>query len=397
MDLRDAAPGVCTGLLEGGADTYRAYGVRSVDDAAPVTADTLFRVASVSKLVTATAVHRLGVSLDSRVRDHLPAFRVADTDAADRVTVRDLLTHRSGWSPDHATSRPADEQDAGALARAVADLARAPQVFPLRRFYGYSNSGFVVLARIAEVVAGEPYEHAVRRLVFAPAGMRRSTFFTDEAVTYPVALGHAGDPPRVVRPWGRSRARNGAGGLITTARDLIAFCRHLLTEPQPMWEPLADAVGFGDRIGMAWHVREPVNGSRAVGHPGVTRGYTARLTIVPDTGRAFVALAGSEHAGAALAEATDAALGLPREPDRPYVPAPDVREFLGVYGDGANDTRVEATEDGVALSGDLTTPVRFTGPDEGRGAHGLIVRFIRDGGEVTWLRVGARVLRRQTL
>ena len=49
--------------------------------------------------------------------------------------------------------RPAGELDDGALARAVADMATAPQIFPLRRFYGYSDAGFVILARIAEVVA----------------------------------------------------------------------------------------------------------------------------------------------------------------------------------------------------------------------------------------------------
>ncbi|GAB2837126.1 hypothetical protein GCM10027176_46960 [Actinoallomurus bryophytorum] len=82
-------------------------------------------------------------------------------------------------------------------------------------------------------MAGEPYEHTARRLVFEPAGMRRSTFFTDEAITHPVALGHDGTPSRVVRPWGRSRARNGAGGLMTTARDLLAFVRHITAEPRP--------------------------------------------------------------------------------------------------------------------------------------------------------------------
>jgi CubicO group peptidase (beta-lactamase class C family) len=203
-------PGVCTGSLDGGEESYGSYGVRSVEDPVPVNEDTLFRVASISKLITATLLVRLGIGLDAAVRDHLPDFQLADPTVAERVTVRDLLTHRAGFAPDHAMARPADELDDGALARAVTGMATAPQIFPLRRFYGYSNAGFVILARIAEVVAGEPYEHAARRLVFEPAGMERSTFFTDEAITYPIALGHDGTPPRVVRPWGRSRATCGS-------------------------------------------------------------------------------------------------------------------------------------------------------------------------------------------
>lgn len=414
-------PGVCTGLLEddslnehgghggqGAKETYGAHGVRSVEDAVPVTPDTLFRVASISKLITATALTELGVDLDAPVRRHLPGFRVAEAGVGERVTVRDLVTHRSGWAPDHTSSRPADESDAGALARAVADLAAAPQIFPPGRLYGYSNAGFVVLARIVEAVAGEPYEHAVRRLVFEPAGMERATFFADEAITRPVALGHTGTPARVVRPWGRSRARNGAGGLMASARDLIAYARYMLARPHRMWEPLDDAVGgMGDRVGVAWHLQDLPGGGRAAGHSGLTAGYTSRLTIVPGEGRAFVVLANSDQAVREVSRATERALGLPSRPlsdeerDHAYVSAPDVGDHLGVYTDGAGDTRVDGAGDGVVLTGEVTggeaRRVRFTGPDEGVDEHGGIVRFIRDGGAVAWMRVDGAVLRRTSL
>ncbi len=390
----EAAPGACTGLLDDGKETYGSYGVRSVEDPGAVTPDTLFRVASISKVVTATALTRLGVDLSSPVRDHLPGFRVAEDGVGERVTVRDLVTHRGGWEPDHAAYRPADELDAEALTRAVADMASARQIFPLGRFYGYSDAGFTVLARVVEVAAGEPYEHAVRRLVFEPAGMTRSTFFTDEAVTYPIALGHTGSPPEVIRPWGRSRARNGAGGLMTTARDLIAFARHLLAAPQPMWQPLADAEVPGHRVAVAWNVHDLPDGTRTVGHGGLTRGYSSLLTLVPESRRAFVIVANSDQTGGALDRAAADALDLPRGAAHAYVAAPDVRDQLGVYSDGDGETRVDGVGDGVMLSGGRSARVRFTGPDEGVDENGTPVRFLRDGGEVRWMRVGFRVLRR---
>lgn len=393
-ELADTVPGISIGVLDRGRESYRSYGIRSVEDPVPVGEDTLFRVASISKLITATVLIRLGVDPDSAVRDHLPEFRLGDEAVAGQLTVRDLLTHRSGFAPHHALDRPADELDDQALARAVAELSTAPQIFPLRRFYSYSNAGFVLLARVAEAVAGEPYEHAVRRLVFEPAGMERSTFFADEAITYPIALGHTGTPPRLIRPWGRSRARNGAGGLMTTARDLVAFARHVLEEdPQPGWEPLGEGVAPGERVGAAWNLREIPGGGWTAGHEGLTLGYASSLTVTKD--RAYVILANSDAAGRALATATASALGLPAAAtSHTYLQAPDVRDHLGVYTDGADEVRVDGAGDGVVLAGDGAGRVRFTGPDEGRGEDDSLVRFIREDGHVAWLRVGGRILRR---
>ena len=118
------------------------------------------------------------------------------------------------------------------------------------------------------------------------------------------------------------------------------------------------------------------------------------MTVIPQSKRAFVILANSELAGPALAEETDAALGLPAEPEHTYVQAPVVRDHLGVYTDGRDDIRVDAVGDGVVLSGGDMGRVRFIGPDEGRGEDRLLVRFIRDGGQVAWLRLGGRVLRK---
>lgn len=392
--LGQTVPGLCIGSLRDGVESYATYGVRSVEDPVPVNADTLFRVASISKLITGLLLGRLQVSPDAAVRDYLPAFALADPAVAERLTVRDLLTHRSGFASDYALDRPADELDEGALARAVADLATSPQIYPLGRFYSYSNAGFVVLARIAEVVADEPYEHAARRLVFEPAGMDRSTFFTDDAITLPVALGHGGTPARVIRPWGRSRARNGVGGLMTTARELMALSRQLLADPPPDWTPLAERSEPGQYVGMAWQIRDIPGIGRTVGHPGLTRGFASRLTIVPETGRALVILANSDRAGFAVGRATDAFLGAPAESEPEYLPAPEIGDYLGVYTDGVIDLQVGPAEDGVAIEGPEMVRVRFTKPDEGRGDQGQLVRFIRDDGEARWLRIGDRILRK---
>ena len=94
-------PGVALGVLRDGKTVIRGFGVTSVEDPLPVTAGTIFPLASISKTVTAMAVMRLveqgKLDLRAPVRTYLPDFRVQDEAASRDVTVWHLLTHLGGW------------------------------------------------------------------------------------------------------------------------------------------------------------------------------------------------------------------------------------------------------------------------------------------------------------
>ena len=94
-------PGVAMGLLNNGQVTTRTFGVTNIDDPQPITTETLFALASISKTVTATAMMRLvgqgKVDLKAPVRQYLPDFRVKDEAASRSVTILNLLTHTAGW------------------------------------------------------------------------------------------------------------------------------------------------------------------------------------------------------------------------------------------------------------------------------------------------------------
>src|SRR5262249_31669420 len=94
-------PGVAMGVLRNGQATIRGFGVRTVTDPQPVTRNTVFPLASISKTVTTTAVMRLveqgKIDLHAPVRKYLPDFRVADEAASRDVTIWHLVTHTSGW------------------------------------------------------------------------------------------------------------------------------------------------------------------------------------------------------------------------------------------------------------------------------------------------------------
>ena len=158
-----SVPGVALGVLSAGEEETAALGVTSLENPLEATPDTLFQIGSITKTFTATAVMRLvergELELAEPVRRTLPEFRLADEDAASRVTVRQLLTHTGGWLGDYFDDLgPGDD----ALARMIERLADAPQLTPLGEVWAYNNTAFYVAGRVIEVVSGTPFERALR-------------------------------------------------------------------------------------------------------------------------------------------------------------------------------------------------------------------------------------------
>jgi CubicO group peptidase (beta-lactamase class C family) len=232
---RHGVPGLAVGLVHPGGEQVAGYAVTNVEHPLPVDGETLFHAASITKTLTATAVLRLvergALALDAPVRTYLPDLRLADEDVAARVTLAHLLTHTAGWpEPRNAGPWPHTGPGDDALARFVATLADLPQERPLGTHWAYSNHSHALLGRVIEVATRQTYEAALSDLVLAPLGMTRSCFFLAEAITHRVAASHLTRPagPAVARPWWGTRAANPAGGLLSTARDLLRFaCFHL--------------------------------------------------------------------------------------------------------------------------------------------------------------------------
>ena len=106
-------PGATFGIYVGGQVYAGGVGVTSIDNPLPVTDETLGQIGSITKTFTATLLMMLAeqdkLDLDARVRDYLPDFRVGDSDASERVTVRQLVTHVGGWTGDIFTDTGAGD------------------------------------------------------------------------------------------------------------------------------------------------------------------------------------------------------------------------------------------------------------------------------------------------
>src|SRR6185436_4327926 len=181
-------PGVTLGVLRDGRTTIRGFGVTSAEDPRPVTEDTIFPLASISKTVAATAVMRLveqgKVDLRAPGRQYLPDFRVQDEAASRDVTMWHLLTHTSGWEGQLSGPDSGDET----LARFVAGLSTNMQLAPPGAAWSYNNAGFGVAGRVVEVVTGMPFGEAVNDLVFKPIGLTRAFTRVGDIVTHRFAL-----------------------------------------------------------------------------------------------------------------------------------------------------------------------------------------------------------------
>ena len=196
-------PGVAFGIVKDGRVQSRGFGVTNVDNPQPVTSDTIFTVASISKTLVATALMRLveggQLDLEAPVRSYLPDFKVQDETATRDVRIWNLMTHTPGWEGQLG----APDRGALSLAAFMESMEDLPQIAPPGAVWSYNNAGFALSGRVIEVITGKSIHEALREGVIEPLGLRRT--FTDlgNIATYRLAVGHRerGGQTMVVRPF----------------------------------------------------------------------------------------------------------------------------------------------------------------------------------------------------
>jgi CubicO group peptidase (beta-lactamase class C family) len=342
-------PGASLAVLRDGEAHTATAGVTNLDTGVEVTPDTLFQIGSIAKAYTATAVMRLAergdLGLDAPVRDLLKRFKVADPVVTNTVTPRHLLAHTSGIAGEcfEDTGRGDD-----ALERYVAGCADLGQVHELGATFSYCNSGYSILGRLIEVLRGTTWDEAIRDRIHAPLGATASGTLPEDVIWRPVAAPHQTEDDgeaHLLDAWELDRGQGPAGGIVTTAGDLLRFARmHLrgglaedgtrvLSEASvvAMREPavtLPDPDSGTTHWGLGWELVRRDGEPDLIGHGGDLLGHHAQLTICPDADLALVLLVngdGADRIADTLFRAALAEVGasLP-EPVAPPERAPDV-------------------------------------------------------------------------
>jgi CubicO group peptidase (beta-lactamase class C family) len=280
----------------------RSYGLAEVETRRPVTRKTNFRLASLSKQFTATAVMLLVADGKLRYDDSVAALLPGLPVYARGVTLRHLLNHTGGlpdyeeFVPDSQTAQVHDADIPALIARAA-----GPR-FAAGTQYAYSNTGYVLLALVIERVSGERFADFLRRRIFAPLGMRGTVALEEGRSTVPHrAYGYTVDSTGVVRRTDQSNtsATLGDGGIYSSAADLAkwdrALERHTLVSAAAQrlaWTPPTLPEGRETQYGFGWFVTDD-RGVTRLTHHGESRGFTngivrypsRRLTVVVLTNR----------------------------------------------------------------------------------------------------------------
>lgn len=285
-------------VIDDGKIIFRhGYGLADAENNTPVTPQTNFRIASITKQFTATAIMLLvdegKLSLDDTLDKFFPGFPAY----GQNITIRHVLNHTSGL-PDYedlvpeGTTLQVHDRD---VLKLILDTDKP--LFEPGTQYKYSNTGYSLLAMIVEQVADQPFQTFVKDRIFKPCGMDHSVAYVRglNNVTNR-AFGHSKEDDQWVRSdQSVTSAVLGDGGIYSSIDDLAKWVaalheQNLLSAEayRQMYTPVptdAPAVGYG----FGWRI-DTYKGEKRYHHTGGTRGFSLCLQRFPDRNAAVIVL-----------------------------------------------------------------------------------------------------------
>lgn len=298
-------PGLGLAVVRGGEVVYaKGLGLRDREKKLPVTADTLFAIGSTTKAMTSTLLGMLAdegrLEWDVPVRRYLPWFALKDPALSERLTVRDLVTHRSGL-PRHDLLWYNNNE--GTRRGLVERIAHLDLTADLREKFQYNNLMYATAGYLAGELGGSSWEELIRARLFTPLGMRRTTLSVldserdaDHALPYDKKgdalvripfrridlVGPAGSVNSSASEMARWLLFNLAGGkvgdrqLVQRATLADIHAPHMVSGG-PAERPEILPVGYGH----GWSI-DAYRGHRRVSHGGGIDGFVTMVTLFPD-------------------------------------------------------------------------------------------------------------------
>jgi CubicO group peptidase (beta-lactamase class C family) len=299
-------PGLAIAVIAGGDVVYaEGFGRRDLEKGLPMTPDSLFAIGSTTKAMTATVLGMLAdegkLDWDQPLRTYLPGFRLSDAVVSERITPRDLVTHRSGmprhdllWYNNNGPSR----------AEIIGRLAHLELTEDLRAKYQYNNLMFMTAGYLAGQLSGGTWEEAMRGRLFGPLGMDRSNFSVADSQRDPDCalpyrendedaleripfraidlVGPAGSVNSSVKEMTRWLLFNLRGGQVGETRLINAsslaeiHSAQMTTGATPERPDISAAT-----YGMGWVV-DTYRGHRRLAHGGGIDGFITSVMLFPD-------------------------------------------------------------------------------------------------------------------
>jgi CubicO group peptidase (beta-lactamase class C family) len=300
---KNNVPGLSLALIRNGRIYWvKSFGVKDGD--APVTNDTIFEAASLSKVVFAYAVLKLAdqgkIDLDAPLQDYLDAPYIEGDPRINKITARLVLSHRTGfpnWRPKERLTIHFEPGD----------------------HFSYSGEGFVFLGKAVERITGQSLNEFIQQMVFTPLGMTSSSYVWRQEYDARTAIGH--DKDRKAQNKWKPKEANPASSLQTTALDYARFMTALLDgkglNPDTLKQmetpqtavpqnctvncfdvaPLSTSISWGLGLGL-----EKTSAGPAFWHWGDNGSFKAYMVGLPEQKSGFVMFTNSEN-GLSIADA----------------------------------------------------------------------------------------------
>jgi CubicO group peptidase (beta-lactamase class C family) len=327
-------PGMAVAVVKDGRVVYaKGFGVRKVGDSAPVTPETVFGIASNTKAFTTAAISMLveegKLSWDDRVVDRLPGFQLYDPYVTHEITIRDLVTHRSGLGLGSGDLLvfPTTNYTRDEIVHRLRFLKPASS---FRSKYAYDNLLYLAAGQIIEKVTGMSWDDFVAKRIFGPVGMTQST----TSVKGLLSGGNVAAPHSLVdgklqslipdnldnvapaasinssvaelAKWMIVQLDNGAlkdaqgtvrGRLFSEASSREMWSPQTITPTPILPPPVAATQPNFTAYGLGWGLAD-YRGHKVVSHTGGLAGYLSKTTLVPDLKLGVVVLTNQEEGGA---------------------------------------------------------------------------------------------------
>ena len=299
------APGAAVCVIREGRILWsRGFGLADLEQGVPVTAETRFRIGSVSKALTSVAVGRLvqdgRLDLDSPVQRYVPGFPAKRYP----ITVRHVAGHLAGirhYLPGEFENR----EHYPTITQGLAIFAADSLLFEPGTAFAYSSYGYNLLGAVIEGASGRSYVEYMAESVLGPAGMTHTSPEHPDSIIpgrgrYYTRADSTG--PIVNAPFVDNTYKWPSGGYLSTAEDLARFGDRLLRGEllraetlELLWTSMRTSDGTATDYGIGWTVERDSLGRRRARHSGGSVGGTAHLIIYPDDRLVVAVLVNSDY------------------------------------------------------------------------------------------------------
>ncbi|HSG72096.1 MAG TPA: serine hydrolase [Planctomycetaceae bacterium] len=351
------------------------FGFQDAAQKIPATANSVYRVGSISKLFTDLAVLQLveegKLDLDAPIQKYLPDFKPQNPYAIP-LTLRQMMSHRSGLVRESPVGNYFDPEEP-TLEQTVASLNQTALVYKPETKTKYSNAAIAVVGAVLEKQLDVSHPERVRQSILDPLGMRESSFVVTPEVRPHLATGwmRTYDARRFEAP-DFLLGTGPAGNLYSSVLDLSKFLSCIFAEGKSpdgrriitpevlrlMSTPIEDADGKPQGFGLGFHVQD-LDGYKKIGHGGAVYGFSTQLEALPERKLGVAAVSSLDGTNGVVRRLTDFALRLmiAQQDGKPLpsyrttgpIPAERARELIGTYREAEGQRFTHITE----LNGDV--------------------------------------------